>query len=191
MGTIADATRMTAVARRVGAALPLLRALLRLPVLLAAIAVISSAAICGGEPATPDALLDVVAGEVEVFSGPELSLTVVTDEIELSAGDRIRVLEGSQAAVVFFEGSVVLLDGGADITLEELSGDRETGESNIAIFQGIGRSVHRVSKLVDAESSYGVRTSSSVGLVRGTGFVIEEDPITGTKWKRALRGRWG
>ena len=164
------------------AAKPLLRALFRLPIFITIVVGITAAA-CRSEPAIPEALLDVVSGQVEVFSGPELALTVVTDELELSAGDRIRVLEGSQAAVVFFEGSVVLLDAGADITIEELSGDRETGVSNIGIFQGLGRSVHRVSKLVDAESNYGVRTSSSVGLVRGTGFVIEEDPIEGTKWK--------
>ena len=146
-----------------------------------------SSAICRSEPAIPEALLDVVSGQVEVFSGPELSLTVVTDELELSAGDRIRVLEGSQAAVVFFEGSVVLLDGGSDITIEELSGDRETGLSNIAIFQGLGRSVHRVSKLVDAESNYGVRTSSSVGLVRGTGIRHRGRPYRGDEVEE-LRG---
>lgn len=152
------------------AARPLLRALFRVPILIAIVVGITAAA-CRSEPAIPEALLDVVSSQVEVFSGPELALTVVTDELELSAGDRIRVLEGSQAAVVFFEGSVVLLDGGSDITLEELSGDRETALPNIAIFQGLGRTVHRVSKLVDVESNYGGRTSSSVGLVRGTGFV--------------------
>ena len=153
----------------------MLRALFRLPIFITIVVGITAAA-CRSEPAIPEALLDVVSGQVEVFSGPGLALTVVTDELELSAGDRIRVLEGSQAAVVFFEGSVVLLDAGADITIEELSGDRETGVSNIGIFQSLGRSVHRVSKLVDAESNYGVRTSSSVGLVRGTGLV-ERDGI--------------
>ena len=167
----------------------MLRALFRVPILIAIVVGITAAAY-RSEPAIPEALLDVVSGQVEVFSGPELALTVVTDELELSAGDRIRVLEGSQAAVVFFEGSVVLLDGGSDITLEELSGDRETGLSNIAIFQGLGRTVHRVSKLVDAESNYEVRTSSSVGLVRGTGFVIRGRPNRGDKVEE-LRGDSG
>lgn len=54
-----------------------------------------TSALCGREPEIPDALLDVVTGQVEVISGPELALTVVNDESELSAGDRIRVLEGA------------------------------------------------------------------------------------------------
>jgi len=89
----------------------------------------------------------------------------------------------SQVGVVFFEGSVVLMDAGADMTLEQVEGTRKSGKSNIGIFQSVGRTVSRVNKLVDAESSYAVRTSNAVGLVRGTGFIVEEDPVTGTKWK--------
>ena len=80
--------------------------------------------------------------------------------------------------------------GTADITVEELLGDGESAVSNLAIFQGMGRSVDRVSKLVDAESSYAVRMSSHVGMVQATGCVIEEDPAKGTQWK-SLEGTVG
>ena len=136
-----------------------------------------------GTPEPPLALLDVSSGEIQILAGDGVSLTIVVDEAELQPGDRIRVPQGGEATVIFFEGSVVLLDGGADITLEELSGSFQTGQSSISIFQSVGRTVSRVNKIVDAESSFGLRTSSSVGLVRGTGFIVEEDPILGTKWK--------
>jgi|GEM_PF-2510916 hypothetical protein len=38
--------------------------------------------------------------------------------------------------------------------------------------------MNRVSKIVDSASSYSVRTSSSVGLVRGTVFIVEVDADT-------------
>ena len=47
-----------------------------------------------------------------------------------------------------------------------------------------------MSKIVDAESSYSVRTSSAIGGVRGTGFVLEVDAVAGAKWK-SFEGRVG
>lgn len=49
------------------------------------------------------------------------------DGRSLDQGDRIRTVVGSNAAVVFFEGSVALLDGRADVTLELLQGSRKSG----------------------------------------------------------------
>ena len=101
---------------------------------------------------------------------------------ELDLLDRIRTGDDGSAAIVFFEGSVVLLDAGSDVTIEQLVGSRESGRSNLQIFQAAGRTLHQVSKLVDAESSYAVRTGSSVGLVRGSIFIVD-DTGDGTKWK--------
>ena len=91
---------------------------------------------------------------------------------------------------MFFEGSAVLLEKGVELTIQRLAGSAETGVSNIELFQVAGRTFHRVNKLVDAESSYLMRTSSALGVVRGTGFIVEDDPVTGTKWK-SFEGRIG
>ena len=134
-----------------------------------------------------EAVLEIRAGNVEVVGLADTSATLAQDGQELRVGDRIRVDEGGEAAVIFFDGSVALLKGGSDITLEELSGNLDTGETHVQFFQLAGKSLSRVNKLVDSSSSYGVRTSTSVGLVRGTAFFVElirtETGEIVTKWK--------
>ena len=83
-----------------------------------------AAVACRSQSEPPPALLQAVVGSAEVFSGPQSSLTIVSEEIELKAGDRIRVPDQSRAVVIFFEGSAMLLDGGTDVTLEEVAGRR-------------------------------------------------------------------
>ena len=95
----------------------------------------------------------------------------------------VRAGTAAQVAVIFFDGSVTLMDKGAELSIDRLQGSRESGFSSVELFQAGGRTIHRVQKLVDADSAYVMRTSSSVGVVRGTGFIVEDDPVQGTKWK--------
>ena len=146
---------------------------------------------CGpSDPEPPAAFLDVLTGTTHLLPAGEASFVTATDGRSLDQGDRIRTAAGARAAVVFFEGSVVLMDGGADVTLELLQGSRGSGESEIGMFQSAGRTVHRVTRPVDAGSLHSLRTSSSVALVRGTGFIAEEDPVVGTRLK-TFQGRVG
>ena len=147
------------------AALPLRQPDLWVPILIVIIMGLAFG-VCRRDPEIPDALLDVVSGRVEVFSGSELDLKVVSDDAEPSEGDRIRVLQDSQAAVVLFEGSVVLLDADADITVEELAGDPELGVSNIAIFQGIGRTARLGEAPDDVAADQFALASKLAGVVR-------------------------
>jgi hypothetical protein len=148
------------------------------------------AACSSGEPdEPPGAVLELRAGGVEVQRAAEGFFTPGEDGQELAFGDRVRTAADGLAAIVFFEGSVVLIDSSSDVTVEQLLGSRASGISNLQVFQAAGRTMHRVSKLVDAESSYAVRTSSSVGLVRGTNFIVD-DTDGGTKWK-SVEGKIG
>jgi hypothetical protein len=138
---------------------------------------------CAGESSDPPpAVLEINAGGVDIQRPGDTGFTPAENGMELALGDRLRPQAGSNAAIIFFEGSVVFLDEGADVTIEQLLGSRDSGQSNLQIFQAAGRTLHRVNKLVDAESSYGVRTSSSIGLVRGTNFIVNDSP-DGTNWK--------
>ncbi len=101
---------------------------------------------------------------------------------ELALGDRFRPRPGGSAAIIFFGGSVVFVAESADVTIEQLLGSRESGRSNLQLFQTAGRTLHRVNKLVDTESSYTLRTSTSIGVVRGTLFIVNDSP-GGTNWK--------
>lgn len=139
----------------------------------------------------PQALLDIKSGEVEVLGFRQTEFVSGFSDQELHPGDRIRVGPDAEAAVIFFDGSVALLQPGADIVVEKLLGSRETGKTDIQFFQVAGNTMNRVSKIVDADSSYSIRTSSSVGLVRGTVFAVGIDEETGeTKWK-SIEGRIG
>lgn len=133
--------------------------------------------------------LEISQGSVEIRSPGEAGFTAAEDGAELAPGDRLRLVEGATAAVIFFEDSVVLLSEGADVTIEQLSGSRESGRSNLQILQAAGRTLHRVSKLVDTESSYMLRTITSIGVVRGTKFIVYQT-TDGTNWK-SVEGRIG
>ncbi len=145
-------------------------------------ALVLAACNVSAEPEPPQAVLEIRGGQVEVMQSANDFFTAGENGQELGLLDRVRTGGDGLAAIVFFEGSVVLLEPNSDVTIEQLIGSRETGRSNLQVFQAAGRTLHRVSKLVDAESSYAVRTGSSIGLVRGSTFIVD-DTDGGTKWK--------
>jgi hypothetical protein len=186
----AKAAGRDSVASPTAGPIPGLRLLLAVALAMVTMLVISACA--GSAPVEePQALLDIQSGKVEVLGFRQTEFVGGFTDQELHPGDRIRVGEDAQAAVIFFDGSVAMLDAGSDIVVEKLLGSRETGKTDIQFFQVAGNTMNRVAKVVDADSSYGVRTSSSVGLVRGTVFKVGIDEETGeTEWK-SLEGRVG
>lgn len=137
----------------------------------------------GGASDAPAAVLDVLAGEASIYGPEKLSLESGADSA-LAAGDTVVTGPSSSAVVVFFDGSVAMLGSSTTMIIEQVDGSRESGETAIQLYQSAGRSFHRVQKLVDADSSYAVRSSTSVGLVRGTVFIVDVDTGTGdAAWK--------
>ena len=136
-----------------------------------------------GATGAPSAVLEVLAGSVDVRGPERLSLEAGSDS-KLAPGDTVVTGPSSSAVVVFFDGSVAMLASSTTLIIEEIGGSRESGETAIQLFQSAGRSFHKVQKLVDADSSYAVRSPASVGLVRGTVFIVEVDADTGdAAWK--------
>jgi hypothetical protein len=186
----AKATARGIAASRPTGPIPGLRLLLA--VALATVTMLVISACAGSAPAEPpQALLDIQSGKVEVLGFRQTEFVGAFTDQELHPGDRIRVAEDAQAAVIFFDGSIAMLESGADIVVEKLLGSRETGKTDIQFFQVAGNTMSRVSKIVDADSSYGVRTSSSVGLVRGTVFKVGIDETTGEAEWKSIEGTVG
>lgn len=163
--------------------------------LLAILAVLFSTlllAACGDEPKLPDAIIDIRAGTVQVKALPDAAYLPAADGQELVQGNEVRAGSSSKIAIIFFDGSVTLLEDGAELRIDRLQGSATSGFSSVELFQAGSRTIHRVQKLVDVDvdAAYVLRTSSSVALVRGTGFIVEDDPVTGTKLK-SFEGRVG
>ena len=161
---------------------PVHTALLRVIALAILPTLLFAACETSGASDPPPAVLEINSGQVDIQHPGDAGFTLAENGIELALGDRIRTRPGASAAIIFFEGSVIFLDEGSDITIEQLLGSRESGVSNLQVFQAAGRTLHRVNKLVDTESSYGLRTRTSIGVVRGTTFIVNDTPA-GTNWK--------
>jgi len=57
----------------------------------------------------------------------------------LSKGDRIKTDSGNTASITFFDGSVIELNGGTEISLDELTAKSASTNKKIEIGQKIGR----------------------------------------------------
>ena len=171
---------------------PPLFAAWRIPVLAALALLLSTLllAACGDEPEPPDAILDIRAGAAQVKAAPGAAYLPAADGQELVQGNEVLAGATGSIAIIFFDGSVTLLEDRAELRIDRLQGSRSSGFSSVELFQAGGRTIHRVQKLVDADSAYVMRTSSAVAVVRGTGFIVEDDVETGTKLK-SFEGRVG
>jgi len=172
-----------------------MRGLTRTPGLLAAalsICLLASMLGCGsGGPAptatpTPtsqhggDDILATVqspSGEVLVYRGGEGGTDSVQAAagMKLDAGDRVTTGDDGSVLLIFFEGSVIEIGPGSDVSVEELARDADTGSTTVSLRQIVGSTVNRVEKLADSSSKYEIETPSGVAVVRGTTFSLDVD----------------
>jgi len=104
--------------------------------------------------------------------GEDLWLPVDTD-IPVEEGDRLRTGEDGSAEILMDDGSVVRMEEGTEITLEELAADCQDQRILSTMALWFGRILCTVQKLVHRESRFQVRTPTLVAAVRGTDFVVE------------------
>ena len=99
---------------------------------------------------------------------------------EVGAGDRIRTGPSSSAVLVFFDGSVTVLEARTKVTLVQLSSREDGGERVIVLHQWLGRTFSRVQHLPDRASRFEVESPTAMMAVRGTQFVVavEDDGTT-------------
>jgi hypothetical protein len=95
----------------------------------------------------------------------------------LSAGDTVRTGPDGRAEIEYFDESLTRLDFDTTFTLEELSSDPDVpGSKTILTQQEEGRTFERVVALTDSESRFETETPTATASVRGTTFVLIENP---------------
>ncbi len=123
-------------------------------------------------------ILDVADGDVYVrHAGAE---ALAQDDEPLFEGDTVRTGADGHAVILFFDGSTLSLEPGAQVRLDAARiADRATV---IDLYQAAGTTWHAVHKLLDPGSRYQVTTPSMTAAVRGTAFEVRvgeaEDNVT-------------
>jgi hypothetical protein len=84
----------------------------------------------------------------------------------------VRTGAGAGASLAFFDGSTTRLDGGTELTLEELTAARGGWDKVIVLRQSRGRTRHDVEPLGGSGSRFEVGTPLATTLVRGTSFDV-------------------
>jgi hypothetical protein len=104
----------------------LIRVVLLFPVILSLLFGITS---CGGatgsnQSAGSNALtvLSVVGGKVQIQKGGSAGWNDAKEGISLVKGDKIKTDSLSTATITFFDGSIIELNSGTEISLDELTG---------------------------------------------------------------------
>jgi hypothetical protein len=119
---------------------------------------------------TPLTVLSITGGKVLVMKPGDTEWTTGTAGMTLRADYKIKTQAGGSATITFFEGSTIELDSSTEISLSELN--LEGTASHISITQSLGKTISRVTKLVDPASSYEIETPAAVASVRGTEFYV-------------------
>jgi hypothetical protein len=119
---------------------------------------------------TPLTVLSVAGGTVLFMRPGDTEWSSATAGMTLGTDYKIKTEAGGHATITFFEGSTIELDGSTEISLGELN--PEGTASHISIEQSLGKTISRVTKLVDPASGYEIRTPAAVASVRGTDFYV-------------------
>lgn len=136
-----------------------------LVLLLAALLVLQSGLVLG--QVTFGATLTVLNGRVSVVHSNGSAVQPAPSGMSLDAGDRVATVGKSGALITFFDGSEIEL--GADTTVSV--GEASKGADDIVTFLIqiiLGSTVHRVTPMANASSSYKVLAGNSVIEIRGS-----------------------
>ena len=127
---------------------------------------IGEAAAQGADGAT----MTVLRGQVAVVAGTGETVQPACSGTLVRAGDEIRTLPDSGAAITFFSGTEIELSESTTLVVERIS--RSGDQVDISLKQVFGVSLHRVQSLPNPGSAYRVDVGGAVALVRGTEFVV-------------------
>lgn len=116
------------------------------------------------------ATMTVLRGEVAVVRGDGSAIQPAPSGTVVRAGDEIRTLNNSGAAITFFAGTEIELGEETTLVIEQAA--RDGSRIDIALRQVFGVSLHRVQALTDPGSSYRVDVGGAVAVVRGTDFLV-------------------
>jgi hypothetical protein len=152
--------------------LKLYRFLFLVPVLLSLFVGIAG---CGTKVAAfaPLTVLSVIKGNVSIEKAGSTVWNAGKEGTTLLTGDNIKTDADATATITFFDGSTIDLNGGTEISLDELLAKSATTPKTIKIGQKIGETGSSIIKLVDPASRYEIDTQSGVAAVRGSKMVVQ------------------
>jgi len=125
-----------------------------------------------GSIVTQTATLTNVSGVAQVLPSGSNAWQPAEAGKVIVAGDRIRTGESSAITLSFFDGSTSSLAAKTDVTVSQLSGQRDGGSKTIVLHQGMGSTHNRVQRLLDPASRFEIRTPTAVTAVHGTEFIV-------------------
>jgi hypothetical protein len=112
-------------------------------------------------------VISKIIGEVRLLKAGESKWILTSDGTTLEPGDRIKTMKGSNALIIFFDGSSMYLEELTEIGINEAS-SKDAGITLINIEQAIGKTRSRVNKLIDPASRYEVQTPAGSAVARGS-----------------------
>ncbi len=118
---------------------------------------------CSAPPLETGAVLSVISQGVTVNGN------VPTVGMLLNVGDIVATTAGAEAAIEFYNGSIVRLRENTSITIKKL-----TTNKDVVLSQERGQTWNRVTRLAGI-NTYRVETPNTVATVRGTGFKVTVD----------------
>jgi hypothetical protein len=122
------------------------------------------------------AVIENMTGLVQVQTDGNTWQTINHDSA-LSAGQRIRTGDLSQATLTFYDGSQAHLRANTEISVDQLNALRpEEGFRTVVLTQWLGDSDHQVAHRGDGGSLYEVKTPEGSGVARGTQFHVTVRP---------------
>ena len=104
-----------------------------------------------------------------ISKGVTVNGNIPTVGMALNVGDVIATAIGAEAAIEFYNGSIVRLRENTTITIKKL-----TTNKDVVLTQEKGQTWNRVTKLAGI-NTYAVETPNTVATVRGTGFKVTVD----------------
>ena len=132
----------------------------------------SSPTATAAAPAGQSGTLSDIEGEVQVLRSGTSAWSTATDGMQIWTGDGLKTGSNGYVLITFFDGSVMEVNAGTEISVEELS-QTSGGSTTVQINQAIGNTLNRVQNLVDSSSTYEVTTPAGSAVVRGTIYSVE------------------
>ncbi|MGH2661257.1 MAG: FecR domain-containing protein [Actinomycetota bacterium] len=123
------------------------------------------------------ATLHLLEGTVEVKRADQQDFGTGAEGDTLRSGDTVRTGPDGRAEIEYFDGSFTRLDFDTTFVLTELASIPDEPNSKIIeTRQDSGRTFQRVLEITGAESRFDVETPTATASVRGTDFVVFENP---------------
>src|SRR5438445_4992131 len=118
--------------------------------------------------------LTIFQGAVEIRHGAGPFVAASTNDL-VRQGDTVRTSANANAALAFFESSIVVLDPGTEVEVVSLHQIASGRDIDVVMRQTSGMTWHVVSHPLGAGARYAVLTPSSTSTVQGTAFQVAVD----------------